>query len=306
MIDEKSLSIIIPTYNGVGSLFDLTLELYNTFNFENFEIIVVNDASPDLTDVKFEKNQHKFKKFKYILLEENIGEEKAVELGLEYAEYENILIIDDDYQHTPDACKILYENFIQNDCDVIYSKYREKKHSFYRNLGSKIFNYLYLANNKQKKVNYISSFKIFSNKVKDSFLEYNKQKEIFIDDYIISNNFKIDFKEVEHNYRIINKSNYDFISLSSIFFKRLINKFKGFEKIIKFLINILLVYLVYKIFNVFLNVYLMNGQYPKGYPTLLILLIINLLMSYAILKKILKKINKISIKKIIKSNLYEK
>lgn len=305
MINGKSLSIVIPTYNGAGSLIDLILDLYNTFNFENFEIIVVNDASPDLTDIKFEQNQNNFKKFKYILLEENIGEDKAVELGLEYAEYNSILIIDDDYQHTPNACKMLYENFIQNDCDVIYSKYIIKKHSFFRNLGSKIFNYLYLFSNK-KKIYYVSSFKIISRDVKNKFLEYNKRKKIFIDDYLISNNFKIKFKEVEHNQRNINKSNYNLINLSAIFFKRLTNRFSFLGKIIQFLINISLVYLIYKILKVFFNVIILNEVYPTGYPTILILLVINLLLSYLILTKIIKKIDKTTVKKILKSKLYEK
>ena len=152
----------------------------------------------------------------------------------------------------------------------------------------------------------MSSFKIISDTVKNKFLEYNKKEEIFIDDYIITNDFKINFKEVEHNHRKINKSNYSIISLLIIFYRKLLNRFKALEKMINFLINIVLVYLIFKIVSVFFNVYMFNEYYPKGYPTLVILLIINLLMSYEILKKINKKIGKTTIKKTLKSKLYEK
>jgi polyisoprenyl-phosphate glycosyltransferase len=301
---KNSLSIVIPTYNGAGSLIKLINELYDVFDFIDFEIIIINDSSPDLTDIRFEKNIPNLKKFKYILLEHNVGEDRAVEIGLEYVEYDSIMIIDDDYQHTPSACKEMYYNFINSDLDVLYSKYKEKKHPFIRNFGSKIFNLLYLFKSNTN-IKYLSSFKIFSEKLNHKYLESNNTDYIHIDDFILSNNYKLNFFELYHNDRFNNKSNYNFMSLIKVFFIRVINRFNNLKKIFTYIVHFFIFLFVYKIIITILNIYLFNVVYPKGYPTLLSLVILTILISLNNFLDIKKKFSKISIKKFLKSKFYK-
>lgn len=300
---KKSLSIIIPTYNGDGSLIKLMNELYSAFDFNDFEIVIVNDSSPDFTDIRFEKNISNFKKYKYILLEYNVGEDKAVEIGLEYAEYDNILIIDDDFQHTPISCKELYNKFINSEVDVLYSMYEEKKHTFFRNLGSRIFNFLYFLQIK-KNIKYISSFKILSKNILQQYLNFKNKKYISLDEFVLTRDFKIDSFVVQHNERLNNKSNYNPITLAAVFFSKIINRYDNLKKIFFFSFVFFIIFLTYKVLLIFINIYLFNIDYPKGYPTLVILMILILFISCCNFFSFKKKFSKISIKKFLKSKIY--
>jgi glycosyltransferase involved in cell wall biosynthesis len=60
---QKLISIIIPTYKGSTTIIDLLEELKNKFKNLNFEIVVINDNSPDDTHVKLKeyyKNNNDF------------------------------------------------------------------------------------------------------------------------------------------------------------------------------------------------------------------------------------------------------
>ena len=48
MFNESNISIIIPTYNGEKSITSLIENLVK--NFPNYEIVIINDNSPDKSD----------------------------------------------------------------------------------------------------------------------------------------------------------------------------------------------------------------------------------------------------------------
>ena len=53
-LDQKLISLVIPTYKGDKTLNDLIEELILTFKNHNIEIVVVNDCSPDSTHEQME------------------------------------------------------------------------------------------------------------------------------------------------------------------------------------------------------------------------------------------------------------
>ena len=164
-------SIILPAYNCENTIEKLVNEVLNIFNDCDIEIVIVNDASQDTTEkICSELYKQNQEKLIFVSLMKNSGEHNAVMAGLRHATGEKIFIIDDDFQNPPSELKKLYEFTLQNNYDVVYTKYDSKRHSFFRNLSSKFINVC--ANfilNKPNNI-YLSSFKSINRSVVDKII----------------------------------------------------------------------------------------------------------------------------------------
>lgn len=97
----KQVSIILPTYNEKENLPRLVHEIDNSLKDKGvvYEIVVVDDNSPDGT-WKFAKGlQKKRKDIKLIVRKNERGLASAIRRGIEKASYDNIIIMDTDLSH---------------------------------------------------------------------------------------------------------------------------------------------------------------------------------------------------------------
>ncbi len=101
------MSVIIPTYNRASSLAEtLTSLSQQTFPFEDFEVIVVDDGSPDETrQVGQESYQYSLHYFR----QENQGSAKARNHGAQQARGDLFIFIDDDILLEPEFIQNLFE-----------------------------------------------------------------------------------------------------------------------------------------------------------------------------------------------------
>lgn len=134
------ISIVIPCYNSSEFLeqtvTEIETEMDTLYPYEH-EIILVNDCSPDSTFDVIKKISNRNHAVKGINLAKNFGQHAALMAGFQFVTGEIVVCMDDDGQ-TP-ACEMhKLINAISDDCDVVYAKYQTKKHSWYRNLGSRI------------------------------------------------------------------------------------------------------------------------------------------------------------------------
>ncbi len=86
------VSIIIPTYNRKGQLYNCLESIKNIY-YKNYEIIVVNNASLDNTN---DMVKHFFSDVNLIELKENRGASGGRNAGIKYANGEWLCFIDDD------------------------------------------------------------------------------------------------------------------------------------------------------------------------------------------------------------------
>ena len=56
---SELVSVIIPTYKGSNTIIDLVNEINNLFESLNFEIVIINDDSPDDSHLKLIELQKK-------------------------------------------------------------------------------------------------------------------------------------------------------------------------------------------------------------------------------------------------------
>lgn len=108
----NGITIIIPTYNG-EKVIEMALEgIFNQTTHIPLEVIVVNNNSKDETTLKADNywngNKRSNIDFK-ILNEKNPGKFNAQHLGITNANYDTVIICDDDNILDQDYCQIAFE-----------------------------------------------------------------------------------------------------------------------------------------------------------------------------------------------------
>lgn len=127
--DKIFLSIIIPTYNESENIFKLLEEICKNVNESNYEILVVDDSSPDgtgkLVEEFIEKNVTEIldgnKSFvRLITKKKKEGIIKAILAGVDESKGENILVMDADFSHLPNYIPKLLDALKEDEnCDIV-------------------------------------------------------------------------------------------------------------------------------------------------------------------------------------------
>ena len=95
------ISIVIPTFNEVKNIIPLLKTLINIVSDFKYEIIVVDDDSPDGTSQEIVKFMKDNKKVKLITRVGRSGLSSAIKEGLIFAQGKYLLVLDGDGQHEP-------------------------------------------------------------------------------------------------------------------------------------------------------------------------------------------------------------
>lgn len=210
------LSVVIPVYKGEKSVAKLVEKLQDELRKFDFEIILVNDGSPDNSEKICLALTEKYKNLHFISLRKNFGEFNAVICGLRYVNGKYAVIIDDDFQNPPSEIIKLISKAQEENLDVVYSYYSEKKHHFFRNLGSWLVNRITTWLIHKPSDLYLSSFKLISKEVIAEIIKYSGPYP-YIDALIFRTTNNVGRVQVEHNERIEGESNYTIKKLVRLF-----------------------------------------------------------------------------------------
>jgi undecaprenyl-phosphate 4-deoxy-4-formamido-L-arabinose transferase len=127
--------------------------------------------------------------------------------GLNKVTGELSIIMDDDFQNPVSEVIKLAEYAMENDFDVVYTYYKEKKHSFWRNVGSRLNNTMATILLKKPKHLYLSSFKCCNRFIVNEIIKYNLPYP-YIDGLILRSTSSIGTLEVSHDSRQEGRSGY--------------------------------------------------------------------------------------------------
>lgn len=215
----SSVSTVIPVYNSIDSLDELYIRLSKELKkiSYRYEMILVDDGSKDNSYKKMLELRKKDKRVKIIQLDGNFGQQNAIMCGFHYTEGDYIVTLDDDLQHMPEDIEKLL-NKLDEGYDVVYGIAEKKQHSFYRNLGSKMTNYLFNRICSKPEDIKVSSFRVIRRSIIREIIKYNYS---FV--YISAITFKITRNigniYIKHDVRKYGSSNYNFIKLLKLFIK---------------------------------------------------------------------------------------
>ena len=203
-----ALSIVVPVYRGadtVGTLVDALAGLHIP---GGIEVILVNDGSPDNSaEVCRALTARRDIAVSFVNLARNFGEHNAVMAGLHHVRGAYIITMDDDLQNPPSEVKRLYEYTRDNGFDVVYTRYKDKRHAAWRNLGSRFANRVADVLLDKPRGLYLSSFRCVSAFVVENVIAYEGPFP-YIDGLIMQVTENIGTLEVEHLPRAMGRSNY--------------------------------------------------------------------------------------------------
>ena len=144
---KKLISIVLPSYReekNVPLIYrELSEVLQKISEKYEYEIIFVNDGSPDNTWEEILKLCEKDDRVKGVNLSRNFGKEVALSAGVDMASSDAVITLDGDGQHPVEKIPLFIEEW-ENGYDMVYNK-RPKiaGASFVKKISSKVFYKIY-------------------------------------------------------------------------------------------------------------------------------------------------------------------
>ncbi|PSR54300.1 glycosyltransferase [Adhaeribacter arboris] len=135
------ISVVSPVY-GAANLVDLLVanisQVLQTIT-SSYEIILVDDGSPDAAWTKIEQNAHRLPRVKGIKLSRNFGQHQAIMAGLKYSTGKWVVVMDCDLQDNPLEFPRMFQK-AQEGYKIVLAQRNNKKHNSLIIFLSQIFN----------------------------------------------------------------------------------------------------------------------------------------------------------------------
>ncbi len=168
------VSFVIPCYRSEATLPGVIREIQDTMEKMKdygYEIVLVNDCSPDGTFSIIRKLCQENDNIVGIDLARNFGQHSALMAGFHYVKGDVIVCLDDDGQTPADEADRLLMG-IEKGADVVYARYGKKHHSGFRNWGSHVNELMTRVMLGKPKDLYLSSYFAAKRFVVDEMLRY--------------------------------------------------------------------------------------------------------------------------------------
>lgn len=170
----KKVSFVIPCYrseNTIGHVVNEIEETMNGIGKYEYEVILINDCSPDGTFNTIRKLCDEKTFVKGINFARNFGQHAALMAGLRHAEGDYVVCLDDDGQTPADEVSKLLDK-LEEGYDAVYASYEHKQHSLFRNLGSKVNDLMTRMMLGKPKELYVSSYFAVQRFIVDDMIRY--------------------------------------------------------------------------------------------------------------------------------------
>ena len=121
MLTDKKISIIVVCYNDAGSIKEMYRRVRAVMKeiTPNFEIIYVNDRSPDNSLDILKEMAAQDKRLVVITHSRNFGSQAAYTTGMKYATGDAAILLDGDLQDPPELFPELVKKWLQGH-DIVY------------------------------------------------------------------------------------------------------------------------------------------------------------------------------------------
>ena len=206
-----NLTIVVPVYKGETFVRPLVAELIRTLPTfsENYEIILVNDGSPDRSWQLIQDLTRKQQCVRGIRMMRNYGQHNATLCGVRAARYEVVVTMDQDLQHPPGEIPQLLEK-LADGYDVVYGAPRKLPQSLWRNVMTAGIKWILAKVIGLPSVHNVSAFRAFRTQLREAFVNF--QSPSLILDVLLSWG-TTRFTSVPVNIAPAERSNYSFTML---------------------------------------------------------------------------------------------
>lgn len=171
--ETPSISVVVPVFRSAPLLPALAERLKAVLDAQGraWEIIMVDDASPDDSYAVMQRLRAADARVRIIQLARNHGQQHATLCGLNYARGAEVVTIDDDLQNPPEEIAALLARLREGHPAVI-GRITDKRHGWWRNAGSRANQYLAQSIIGKPPGLYLSSFRALSRGAVDRLVRY--------------------------------------------------------------------------------------------------------------------------------------
>lgn len=211
------VSFVIPCYRSEQTIEKVVEEVKNkmiAMDKRDFEIVLINDCSPDRTFEVIRKICAENKNVIGIDHAKNFGQHSALMAGFHFVSGDIIVCLDDDGQTPASEVDKLLDK-IEEGYDVVYAEYENKKHSTFRNFGSKVNKKMTEVLLEKPKELYVSSYFAARRYIIDEIIRYQNAYPYIIGLVLRTTNNICNVK-VNHRERIQGTSGYSIKKLISL------------------------------------------------------------------------------------------
>jgi undecaprenyl-phosphate 4-deoxy-4-formamido-L-arabinose transferase len=207
------ISVVVPVYRSEAILPELVQRLSQELPSlaEQYELILINDCSPDGSWETICQLQRQYAWICGINLMRNYGQHNALLCGIRSARYDVIVTMDDDLQHPPKEIPRLLQ-VLAGGYDVVYGTPEQEQHGLGRDLAS-LATKVALRNVIGAEIaSQVSAFRAFRRHVANAFRQY-EGSFVSIDVLLTWGTTRFAATKVRHEMRKQGASGYTFRKL---------------------------------------------------------------------------------------------
>ncbi len=208
---SQGLSVIVPVYRSERTLQKLVDRVSASVGWQDFEIVLVDDASEDGTWKEISAISKVNSNVKGLRLGRNSGQHGALLAGVRVAGFATIVTLDDDLQNPPEEISKLL-SALSPEIDVVYGVSTKVKQNIYRRLVSKIARKFFSSTLGFSSAVSMSSFRAFRTDLRTGF-DSSLGPNISLDALLTWSTSRFTTTEVAHDQRAEGKSHYTFRKL---------------------------------------------------------------------------------------------
>lgn len=204
------ISVVSPVYKSATLVKSFVRRLSAALNQVNlpYEIILVDDGSPDNSWSEIEEVCIHYNNVRGILLSRNFGQHYAITAGLDVAKGNWIIVMDSDLQDRPEEIPSLYKKAIEG-YDLVLCRRHTRTDGWFKKVLSKLF-YSFLSFITGRKIDHsIANFGIYNRTVINSIISMRESIRYF-PMMVLWVGYKSSSITVQHGEREEGKTTYSF------------------------------------------------------------------------------------------------
>ena len=176
VLENIKISVVTPVYKAEACLDTLYAQLVSVLAriSPDYEIIMVNDRSPDASWDIIKKISSANPRVKGINLSRNFGQYQAIRAGIRHTSGEYVVVMDCDLQDPPEKIADLYEE-LQKGYDGVFMSRLKRNDSVLRKLTNRMF---YMALNFLTGFKFdpsLSNFSVCRRNIINAFLQFREE-----------------------------------------------------------------------------------------------------------------------------------
>ena len=265
------ISVVSSLYNSAEFIPELHRRLCETVEriTDDYEIILVNDGSPDASlSVALEIFEKGKSHLKLIDLSRNCGQHKALITGLKHATGDFVFMMDSDLEEEPEWIEQFWAEHqkFKGEVDVIYGVQSTRRGKLYEQLSGRTFYKVFNLLSSVKVQNNPTPFRLMTKRYVNALIQFKEQEVFFLGISLLAGFEQRSILVEKHNsssstYNIIKKID-QFINAITSFSKR--------PLMFVFYLGAIISLLSFIFLLVFLIQYLFFGVSVEGWTSLIV------------------------------------